>query len=151
LLPLFFYSDMLPPGTTFTSFFIYDFDTHVSTEAINLSCVTGNDERISGFDPSVAVYVRDNKIQVYQIVEGGQGQLIIDANAVDLAALPDKPEENTLIESSGNVALYKLTTGEYQINSGPDVSGNVNVVIFSAFPLSDVYFRPFNVYDILDG
>jgi hypothetical protein len=31
-----------------------------------------------------------------------------------------------------DTSLYKLTSGEFQVNHGPDVQGKVNVVVFGA-------------------
>ena len=57
------------------------------------------------------------------------------------------PEENLLIAQSedGTVALYKLTTGEYQVNAGPDADGYVYVLIWTGIPAEDVYTRGYYV------
>ncbi len=91
----------------------------------------------------VAVYPTETGVQVWD----GAGHLLIDVSADVLADLPDFPAENTLIAQSedGSVALYKLTTGEYQVNAGPDADGFVYVLIWTGFPPEDVYTKGFSV------
>ena len=54
--------------------------------------------------------------------------------AKTLAKLPDNPETNTLIATYYEFNLYKLTTGEYQLNVGPDVEKKVKVIIWRGCP-----------------
>ena len=61
----------------------------------------------------------------------------------------EPPEINTEIMTVDNVALYVLTTGEFQLNIGPDEEGKVRVVIFNGLPPTNVYSYDYNVYDIL--
>ncbi|MCA9911280.1 MAG: hypothetical protein KC519_21655, partial [Anaerolineae bacterium] len=63
------------------------------------------------------VYCVAGYIDVYQLV-GGQGERIIHELWSDVDALGDV-EENTLIASSpdGTIRLYKLTSGELQLNT----------------------------------
>ncbi len=51
-----------------------------------------------------------------------------------LAKLPDFPETNTLIATYYEFSLYKLTSGEYQLNVGPDVEKKVKVIIWTGCP-----------------
>jgi hypothetical protein len=60
-----------------------------------------------------------------------------------LAKLPDKPETNTLIASYYEFALYKLTTGEYQLNVGPDFEKKVHVIIWTGCPATHPYESSF--------
>jgi len=91
-------------------------------------------------------------LDVYGIDDEGEGYYAFTITEADLAPFADNPpEENTEIMTVGNVALYVLTTGEYQLNIGPDEEGKVRVVIFNGLPPTNVYSYDYNVYDILDG
>ena len=59
--------------------------------------------------------------------------------AATLAKLPEKPETNTLISTYYEFSLYKLTTGEYQLNVGPDSEKKVKVIIWKGCPATDPY------------
>lgn len=65
-----------------------------------------------------------------------QGQLKAGVSAATLAKQPDKPAENTLLAASADqyYQIWKLTTGEYQINIGPDENGLVRVWIWKGVP-----------------
>jgi hypothetical protein len=58
----------------------------------------------------------------------------------DLAAFATKhPTKNTLLASSDGVSVYLLTTGEIQINAGPDFEGKTHVKILNGIPWSTIY------------
>ena len=63
--------------------------------------------------------------------------------AATLAKLPDNPETNTLIKSYYEFSLYKLTTGEYQLNVGPDFEKKVHVIIWTGCPAQNPYESSF--------
>ena len=93
-------------------------------------------------------------LDVWGIDDEGNGFKAFYVSGETLSNLPESPEENTLIASTEDeyISLYQLTTGEYQINIGPDIEGNVQVVIFTGVPPTNVYRNDFNIYDILgDG
>jgi hypothetical protein len=56
-----------------------------------------------------------------------------------LARLPEFPEKNTLIKAYYEFALFKLTTGEYQLNVGPDFEDKVHVIIWTGCPALNPY------------
>ncbi len=101
--------------------------------------------------PNSAVYANEQGIFVYS-ANGQSGFLSAVIGADELAGYPEQPEENTLLASSldGYIHIYLLTTGEYQINIGPDAEGKVIVIIFTGLPPTNVYRRDFNVNDILN-
>jgi len=80
----------------------------------------------------------DCAIEVLGIDGSGRGYKAIYASARQLAKLPEQLEENTLIEQYYEYALYKLTSGEYQVNVGPLAENKVYVVIFRGCPATDV-------------
>ncbi len=51
----------------------------------------------------------------------------------------EHPAENTLLASAEGVQVYVLTTGEIQINAGPDAEGKTHVKIFDGIPWTHVY------------
>ena len=58
----------------------------------------------------------------------------------DLAKYADPlPTENTLLASAEGVSVYVLTTGEIQVNAGPDAEGKTHVKIFNGIPWTHVY------------
>jgi len=89
-------------------------------------------------------------------LDGESGFPVVTMTAADLAALPEEVEENTLIAEGeqttfwGEVAVYQLTTGEIQVNVGPDAEGKVRVTIYDAIPPTSVYGYDFSIYDVGD-
>lgn len=63
--------------------------------------------------------------------------------AATLAKLPANPEKNTLIKTYYEFSLFKLTTGEYQLNVGPDFEKKVHVIIWTGCPASNPYESSF--------
>ncbi len=51
----------------------------------------------------------------------------------------EHPAKNTLLASAEGVEVYVLTTGEIQINAGPDAEGKTHVKIFDGIPWTHVY------------
>lgn len=67
----------------------------------------------------VAIYCEDNgRIDVYRINENSDGFLVLRASAEQIAAVGVQ-ETNQLITASndGEVRLYRLSTGEFQVNA----------------------------------
>ena len=95
----------------------------------------------NGFDPGdgrikpdaaapVAVYCHDYGIDVYRINPDSTGSLVFTATNAEIDAVGKSPPENTLIDYYGNIRLYRLTTGEFQVNAGPDSEGKEYVLIW---------------------
>ena len=80
----------------------------------------------------------DCAIEVLGIDGNGRGYKAIYATAKELAKVPETVEENTLIEQYYEYALYKLTSGEYQVNVGPLAENKVYVVTWTGCPATDV-------------
>jgi membrane peptidoglycan carboxypeptidase len=84
-------------------------------------------------DPArtAAIYCKpDGSIDVWQVVNS-QGVPAFTATPIDIATVPSRPAANTLIKSDGQgdmgVRLYRLTSGQFQINAprGSDPNGYV--------------------------
>ncbi len=56
-----------------------------------------------------------------------------------LAKVPATPEKNTLIKTYYEFSLFKLTSGEYQLNVGPDFENKVHVIIWTGCPAQNPY------------
>jgi predicted outer membrane repeat protein len=119
--------------------------------------LTGPDDRINPGqgDTYAAVYVRRDDegraaIHIYCVNNQSQGYLglVVTQDAVE--AVDAAPEINTLVAESDfcNVAFYALTSGEYQINIGPDRGGDVRVLIFRGLNAGSLRFSGFNVFGI---
>jgi hypothetical protein len=80
-------------------------------------------------------------LEVYDIFNhSSRGNLLFTVTHEDLAQfVGNLPAENTLLYSIGHVAVYVLTTGEIQMNVGPDSEGKTHVKVFDAIPWTTVY------------
>jgi hypothetical protein len=79
----------------------------------------------------VAIYCRDYGIDVYRIHPDSTGTLAFTATNAEIERVGDTPAEHTLIDSAGNIRLYRLTTGEFQVNAGPDAEGKEYVLTWA--------------------
>lgn len=136
-------------GTNYT-------DTDVPAE-FSISCShpessSADDGRLALDLPNTVVYANTDGIFVNAPRAFFASDQWVSISGDALAEYPAQPEENTLLVSSadGYINIYLLTTGEYQINIGPDAEGKVTVIIFTGLPRTNVYRRDFNVNDILN-
>lgn len=97
-----------------------------------LPCVCpGPNPTINCYGP-MAVYTvtRDNgtcAIVIFAVDENGNGTRVISQSAQRLSLVPDRPPFNVLLAKNDihKIYLYKLTSGEYQVNAGPDREAKV--------------------------
>jgi len=79
-------------------------------------------------------------------VNEGEGSLVATVRQPDLQLIDALPSVDTLAQSYSGwpceapVEFYVLTTGEYQVNIGPDGEGKVSVMVFSGLPPTGTYF-----------
>jgi hypothetical protein len=92
-----------------------------------------------------SVYCQDaeQRVAIYGIHSAGVGDpgrndgSGFPAIFVPYAELPPVPTDgNVLIAEYANIAFYRLTTGEYQINAGPDFEGKEYVLVWDGCPSS---------------
>jgi hypothetical protein len=110
----------------------------VGVEVAEVSSPPCSDGRLTYFTcDQVAVYPRASEDGVgwaiYRLLRGSDaGQFALDIPETRFENLPDTVEANCTIDASddGKVVVYLLTTGEIQINVGPDDEGKVFVFIF---------------------
>ncbi len=78
-------------------------------------------------------------LEVYSIEPNGKGRRHIRLTERDLARFPAK-EQNYLIAASRDkrFALYRLSSGELQVNAGPDAENKVYVTIIRGCPATEV-------------
>jgi hypothetical protein len=78
----------------------------------------------------------DGSLSIISLGPNGTSTVVLGIAATELDKLPAKPSTNTRIGATSDkyVQLYKLTTGEYQANIGPDNEGKIFVYIFSVDP-----------------
>lgn len=98
-----------------------------------LNCFGGYAAYTHGDSPDVC------QIEIGKVNGRGYDELAIWLTSRDLAALPEAPEQHILVDQYYEIALYKLTTGEFQINYGPDAEGKVYVLNFTGCPAENVY------------
>lgn len=88
-------------------------------------------------------------VKIYCVIEG-QGQYRGEFDKADFQQYPNKPETNIMVKYIEGclvpVSVWQLTTGERQVNIGPDVDGKTAVTIFENFPPANVHF-----YDVDPG
>lgn len=82
--------------------------------------------------PAIAVYGLDEDSNGIR-----RGYFTLD----DIAPYIDNPPAvNTAIRTIDESTLYALTSGEFQINIGPDDEGKLYTVIFDGLPVTSVYY-----------
>ncbi len=106
-------------------------------------CDCPEDDRINcqGID-EYAVYTRTTTsgacyIDVY-LINRDDARRAFRATTREIAAVPELPEENTLIDSYFEIALYRLTSGEFQVNYGPSrQDGKIYELIWTGCPAEE--------------
>ncbi len=79
---------------------------------------------------TVAIYCTNAGVDVYDLDISGHGDLAFRATFAEINAVPQRPETNTRIESIPAIALYRLTSGELQVNGPVDWEGKPYVFIW---------------------
>jgi len=82
----------------------------------------------------VAIYCDGDQFTVYGIDDDGVGYFLFE---MDFNAPPTAPAANTLVKNVGDVWLFRLTTGEWEIMRGPDSEGKMYAFVFSECAISD--------------
>lgn len=105
------------------------------------------DERINPQDYApVAIYCRDNGVDIYWINTDGSGMPFVFASNALIATVPAAPAEDTEITASGAVSLYRLVSGEFYVSAGPDAEGKTYAFLWNGCPpaYSQTYIRDAN-------
>jgi hypothetical protein len=129
-------------------------DPSVASSLYRYDCLTGQVSVSAGADDRInrargdlvaALYVRADRegrpvIRVYNIIASSEGVFAGDFT-YDLIEpyLNNPPSRNLKLQTIGKVTLYALTTGEFQVNIGPDAQGKTYVLIWRGFPPRSLY------------
>lgn len=97
------------------------------------SCVVPPDNRVNSADadPAAAVYCQSDGVAIWDVDTLSRGEFLFLVPFNKIAAIPSHPDVNTLIEEHGGFRLYRLTSGELQLNSPPDWQGKEYVFTWS--------------------
>lgn len=121
------------------------------TTTLTIRVFTPSDEPPVNIDPALPIDIGmplpeqtangEQYLDIWQLDENGIGQSALYVSAEDINALPEFLHENTLISSTedGFISVYKLVTGEFQINIGPLSDGKIHVIIFDQIPPTHQY------------
>lgn len=140
--------DVTLPENTVVQFIVGDADFK-QTARVAVNCTTGDvylaplygtDGRLlAGEDLPLVIYPRLNAdlqpyLEFWRLDAKSRGEPFYTVDAATLADVPNNPATNQALETlPGEIAtLYKLTSGEYQLNFAPNEEGKVFVVIFDA-------------------
>ncbi|MCU0476665.1 MAG: hypothetical protein MUC99_11255 [Anaerolineae bacterium] len=149
--PNFVYVDVYAQiGAVVSDTYRYGCDGSI-TRLGNGNIITGPDARINpnNGDLISALYLatgKDNKpaIRVYDIDANSVGLLRGDYSfSVFEPYIGKPPKTNTVITRVGRTVLIALSTGEFQINVGPDAEGKVHEVILNSMPPTRITFSFF--------
>ncbi len=106
------------------------------------------DENVSFNDSDVGVVLykvqgdgSDIKMDVYGLKTGESfSSYLFSISQKDIAPyMKTHPAENVLLAEMDGVSVYVLTTGEIQVNAGPDAEGKMHVKILDGIPWTTVY------------
>lgn len=166
-----------PDGTEF--YMVYGYANSEATPQDYHTCVLDSDDPEDPEDTWIDTWVNDGRLNwfrgfgdriifytvsysnghislhIYNVHGEDQGQFLLQVTPDMIHDNPPGPEHILITETQDvhnvRVAVYRLSTGQLQINYGPDFEGKVfvyvlnNTVGFSAID----EFDTFNVYDIL--
>lgn len=80
----------------------------------------------------IAIYCAETRLEILSIDSDGNGTPAI---ILDFASMPATPtDENLLVETVGNVQLYRLTSGEWVATAGPDSEGKTYMLLWDGCP-----------------
>lgn len=105
-------------------------------------CENDNRDNCQGVE-FYATYVRTTPtgfcyIDVYRIDSATTGRPVLRVSQDTLARFPANPAANFLIRQNQGIALYRLATGELQLNAGPDANGKVFTLLFDGCPYTRI-------------
>jgi hypothetical protein len=112
------------------------------TLTISSSRATGKPVRInSGAADPIAIYCSPQGLDIYQFVDGVSSLAI--RLPYDQMVSWSTSEENTLIDYSDNLKLYRLSSGEWQAMKGPDSEGKMFVALWQDCDQSTLKLRDY--------
>jgi hypothetical protein len=90
-------------------------------------------------EADIALFPDGDGLLIYRLNEDDTGEKIFEFSGEELSEIVSNPEANILIANTADnfVRFYRLSSGQYQINVGPNEEGKVYVCIFEAIPDTD--------------
>lgn len=82
-------------------------------------------------DADTVLFYEDGAVEIWTVDEDGNAVPAIQLSASELEAYAEAPAEHTLVASTSNIWLYKLSTGEWQLSSG-EAEGKIRTVFFDS-------------------
>lgn len=123
-------------------------------ETVDL-CVDGRLNCRLGDDYAIVYNAQDDhghpSLHTYCVDAAGNGVLGMIVTPHDLEGISPKPATNTQVKKGDTkvcrtpISFWALTTGEYQLNIGPDYKGDLIRMIFNGLPPDGKYFKKCNV------
>ena len=109
---------------------------HVKVEIsrnLKESCVIAPDNRVNSADgnPAAAIYCQSDGVAIWDVDTLSRGEFLFLVPYNKIAAVPSNPDANKMIAEHGGFRLYRLTSGELQLNSPPDWQGKEYVFTWS--------------------
>jgi hypothetical protein len=95
--------------------------------------------------PDAQLFLEDGNLSIWTPDADGVWDQAIYVSADEIAALTLDTSTAQLIAEAGDIEVYQLPTGEFQINNGPDIEGKVDVVILDS-GLAVSNFAQWNTY-----
>jgi hypothetical protein len=118
------YSGLNFTGTAITRSLTWDCTTGAPVSTVGIHQCGITDGRLNCWPEMeahpFAVYCEAGTVVVYAIDKQGVGTLAFKVSKEELDALDPKPATNTLITEALGVALYRLSSGELQVNGSKD-------------------------------
>lgn len=93
-------------------------------EYFDPNCIV-DDGRLNHLDaaaPATIYCLPDGGVAIWDLNLMSAGELALAVAPGEIAAVPTHPAENTLIAGAGGIRLYRLTTGQLQVNAPPNYS-----------------------------
>ena len=95
----------------------------------------------------LASYCRYDGFHFYLIDDTSKGILRLIVTPEEIAAVPEKPAQNTLIaQSAENIRVYRLASGEFQVNYGPNPNGDEYSWVWTTCVPDEGTDHSFNIY-----
>jgi hypothetical protein len=91
----------------------------------------------------------DGSIAIVSLGQDGRTPVALTLSPEDIARFDSNPSTNTKIgeTADGYVSVFRLTTGEFQANIGPDAEGKIYAYIFTVAPPDCVRRYEFSISD----
>jgi hypothetical protein len=97
----------------------------------------------------LASYCRYDGFHFYLIDDASKGVLRLIVTPEAIAVVSEQPAQNTLIaRSAENIRLYRLTSGEFQVNYGPNPNGDEYSWAWTTCVPDEGTDHSFNIYQI---